>query len=301
MLLSHSTWSLLVASTAFWRQAAAASLIPKDPASRTVDAAARVPTIYLCGDSTMAPGGGGSGTQGWGEYLQYSFASSAAVVSNKAIAGRSARSYTREGRFDAVTALIQSGDWVVIEFGHNDGGSLSTDNGRTDCFGDGTQTCQTTYDGVAETVLTFPAYIKNAATKMLAKGAKVVISAATPNNVWETGTWTWGPDRFYYYDWLAASQLGGAAKGAYFVPHGGYAAQAMKNLGASTVDANYPNDHTHTAPYLADVMAKSFVLGLKCGTSGLGALALNSTSSLTSTFLGPCEGGFNATLNAVLR
>lgn len=100
---------------------------------------------------------------------------------------------------------------------------------------------------------------------------------------------------------LAASQLGGPAKGAYFVPHGEYAAQAMQNLGATTVDANYPNDHTHTAPYLADVMAKAFVLGLKCGTSALSGLAINSTASLTSTFLGPCVTGFNSTVTAVLR
>lgn len=145
MLRNHSTWSLLLASTAFWHQATGASLIPKDPATGTAEAVARVPTVYLCGDSTMAPGGGGSGTQGWGEYLHYSLDPSAAVVSNKAIAGRSARSFSREGRFDAVTALLQAGDWVVIEFGHNDGGSLSTDNGRTDCFGDGAQTCQSTY------------------------------------------------------------------------------------------------------------------------------------------------------------
>lgn len=95
----------------------------------------------------MAEGGGGSGTQGWGHYLQYSFATTVAVVTNDAIAGRSARSYTREGRFDSVVAAVQSGDWVVIEFGHNDGGSLTpTDNGRTDCFGDGDQTCETTYE-----------------------------------------------------------------------------------------------------------------------------------------------------------
>lgn len=113
----------------------------------TTSAAGRVPTVFLCGDSTMAENGGGSGTQGWGHYLQYSFATSVAVVTNDAIAGRSARSYTREGRFDAVVASVQSGDWVVVEFGHNDGGSLTpTDNGRTDCFGDGTQTCSTTYE-----------------------------------------------------------------------------------------------------------------------------------------------------------
>lgn len=118
----------------------------REAATRVDSAAARVPTVYLAGDSTMAENGGGSGTQGWGHYLQYSFSSSAAVINSQAIAGRSARSYTREGRFDTIVGLVQSGDWVVIEFGHNDGGSLSTDNGRTDCFGDGTETCQTTYE-----------------------------------------------------------------------------------------------------------------------------------------------------------
>lgn len=112
---------------------------------RQQSTATRIPTVYLCGDSTMAEAGGGSGTQGWGHYLQYSFASSVAVINSEAIAGRSARSFTREGRFDTVIGQVQSGDWVVIEFGHNDGGSLTTDNGRSDCFGDGTQTCQTTY------------------------------------------------------------------------------------------------------------------------------------------------------------
>jgi rhamnogalacturonan acetylesterase len=62
----------------------------------------------------------------------------------------------------------------------------------------------------------------------------------------------------------------------------------MKNLGATTVNANYPNDHTHTGPYLADTMAKAFALGLKCGTSGLGEAIINSTSSMTSTTLGSC-------------
>lgn len=77
-------------------------------------------------------------------------------VANHAIAGRSARSYTREGRFDNIAAQVRAGDWVVIEFGHNDGGSLSSsDNGRTDCPGSGSETCQTTYNGVSETVHTF--------------------------------------------------------------------------------------------------------------------------------------------------
>lgn len=252
--------------------------------------------MHLCGDSTMAQGGGGSGTEGWGQYLQYSFNAANFVVHNDAIGGRSARSFTREGRFADVADEVQAGDWVVIEFGHNDGGSLTpTDNGRTDCFGDGDQTCETIYDGVSETVLTYPAYYKNAAALFLAKGAKVIMSSPTPNNICETGTCSWGPYRFDYYAWLAAAQSGGTASGVYHVAHGQYAAQAMTNLGASVVNANYPNDHTHTGPYMADIMARSFVLGLKCGTSDLGKAVINSTSSLTGGILGPCI-AFNSSI-----
>lgn len=103
------------------------------------------PTVYLAGDSTMVSTGNNDGTQGWGAYLPDYI--SLAVVNN-AVAGRSARSFTREGRFTAMAANVKSGDYVVLEFGHNDGGSLSTDNGRTDCNpvnNDYSTTCQTTY------------------------------------------------------------------------------------------------------------------------------------------------------------
>ena len=108
--------------------------------------AAALPTIHLCGDSTMAAAGGGRGsnTEGWGQYVRYSFTGTASVH-NAAIGGRSARSFTREGRFDEVRRVVKKGDWVVIEFGHNDGGSLSNDNGRSACGGEGSQTCTTTY------------------------------------------------------------------------------------------------------------------------------------------------------------
>jgi hypothetical protein len=87
---------------------------------------------------------------------------------------------------------------------------------------------------------------------------------------------------------LSATELGGPSKGVYFVPHGAYVAQAEKNLGPEIVDANYPMDHTHTAPFLADVVAKSFALGLKCGTSPLQDLVINATSRMEGSVLGTC-------------
>lgn len=206
---------------------------------------------------------------GWGDYVA---PYTTLDVSNKAVAGRSARSYTREGRFNAITEEVQSGDWVVIEFDHNDGGSLSpTDNGRTDCPGTGDETCSTTYDGVAETVLTFPAYWENAANMFTAKSARVLISSQTPNNPWETGAFSYSPSRFVGYAQLAAETAGVA-----YVDHGAYVANIFESLGADVVDAYFPLDHTHTSPGGALVVAQAFFKAVVCGGVALES-ALNTT------------------------
>ncbi|KAL4796295.1 SGNH hydrolase-type esterase domain-containing protein [Aspergillus venezuelensis] len=208
-------------------------------------------TIYLAGDSTMA-----SSTPGWGDYITDSVS---IEVSNQAIGGRSARSYTREGRFDAIAEVLQSGDYVVIEFGHNDGGSLSDDNGRTDCPGSGDETCETVYDGVAETVLTFPAYLENAAALFIEKGANVLISSQTPNNPWETGEFAYSPNRFVEYAQLAAENAG-----VEYVDHGAYTAAIFESLGLDTVNSFYPEDHTHTNEAGSIVVADAFLKAVVC-------------------------------------
>jgi rhamnogalacturonan acetylesterase len=79
-------------------------------------------TLYLAGDSTCATWPSTSVIQGWGaSFPDYT----TLTVSNQAVSGRSARSYTREGRFDTIASTVKSGDFVVMEFGHNDGGSLT--------------------------------------------------------------------------------------------------------------------------------------------------------------------------------
>lgn len=211
---------------------------------------------------------------GWGDFVaRYTTLD----VSNEAVAGRSARSYTREGRFNAIAEEVQSGDWVIIEFGHNDGGSLNpTDNGRTDCPGTGDETCSTTYDGVAETVLTFPAYLENAASMFTAKGAQVLISSQTPNNPWETGTFSYSPSRFVEYAQLAAETAGVA-----YVDHGAYVANIFESLGANVVDAYFPLDHTHTSPEGALVVAQAFFKAVVCGRVAL-------EGALNTDFPGEC-------------
>lgn len=70
--------------------------------------------------------------------------------------------------------------------------------------------------------------------------------------------------------------------------HSSYNAQALQLLGADVVNAGYPMDNTHTSPYLADVFARAFVLGLKCGTSPLQDYVVNATSRIQGSELGAC-------------
>lgn len=229
-------------------------------------ASAKAVTVYLAGDSTMTAKGNNDGTAGWGLYLPNYIS---LAVSNQAIAGRSARSFTDQGRFAAITALLVSGDYVVIEFGHNDGGTpTATDNGRPDCPPSGTNyavTCTgSSPSGGTETVLTYEKYIVNAVKAFTAKGANVLISSPTPNNPWETGTFVYSTSVFTTYIQAAIAEAGGI-----FVDHALYTATKYKSYGATVTDAYFPNDHTHTSPDGANLVARCFALALAATNSTL--------------------------------
>ncbi|KAI6778069.1 rhamnogalacturonan acetylesterase [Emericellopsis cladophorae] len=230
--------------------------------------AAEARTAYFCGDSTMAARGANDGdTDGWGAYIG-KYLTIPAV--NKAIGGRSARSYWNEGRFQEVADLVQPGDIVVIEFGHNDGGSPeNNDNGRSDCPGAGTQTCIS--DKTGEKVYTFVFYVIQASRLLLSKGATVVLSSQTPNNQWETGTFQGAPSRFVGYQKTATDALN--SPDVTFVDNFQAVSNLYLSLGRDAVNAFYPNDHTHTSPEGADAIAQAF--------SGAVAAGMNGTTSLT--------------------
>lgn len=80
-----------------------------------------VVTIYMIGDSTMANKSLEKGNieRGWGMVLN-EFLNDEIVVDNHAQNGRSTKSFIDEGRWDAVMNKLQPGDYVVIQFGHND-------------------------------------------------------------------------------------------------------------------------------------------------------------------------------------
>lgn len=78
-------------------------------------------TIFMIGDSTMANKSlvGDNQERGWGHVLG-GFFSEDIVVDNHAMNGRSSKSFIDEGRWDAVLNKMKPGDYVFIQFGHND-------------------------------------------------------------------------------------------------------------------------------------------------------------------------------------
>lgn len=77
--------------------------------------------IHLIGDSTMAdkPDPDRNPERGWGQVLP-SFFTERVSVKNHAVNGRSTKSFIREGRWDSVLVQLRKGDYVFIQFGHND-------------------------------------------------------------------------------------------------------------------------------------------------------------------------------------
>ena len=93
-------------------------------------------TIFIIGDSTAAKKdlSKGSPERGWGMALQCYFDEAFIRVDNHAVNGRSSKSFIGEGRWKQVLDKLQPGDYVVIQFGHNDekpGETRHTDPGST--------------------------------------------------------------------------------------------------------------------------------------------------------------------------
>lgn len=77
--------------------------------------------IFMIGDSTMANKdvSGGKLERGWGMMLKNFFTDNV-IVNNHALNGRSSKSFIAEGHWQKVVEQIRPGDYVFIQFGHND-------------------------------------------------------------------------------------------------------------------------------------------------------------------------------------
>jgi rhamnogalacturonan acetylesterase len=139
-----------------------------------------LPTLFIVGDSTVH--NGTKGQEGWGDPIKAMFDRTKINVENRAIGGRSSRTFRTEGRWDKTLADAKPGDFVIMQLGHNDAGPLSGDDrNRGTIRGGGEETKDVPKpDGSTETVHTYGWYMRQYAIEAKAKGMTPIICSYVP-------------------------------------------------------------------------------------------------------------------------
>jgi lysophospholipase L1-like esterase len=151
------------------------------------------PTLFLVGNSTVRNGrGDGAGGQwGWGDFIAPLFDTTKINVVNRAVGGLSARTFISQGYWDRVLTLVKPGDFVMVEFGHNDASPVNDTLrargvlrgiGRDSVVIDNLITKQK-----GEVVYSFGEYLRKFVRETRARGATPIINSLTPRKFWENG------------------------------------------------------------------------------------------------------------------
>lgn len=217
------------------------------------------PTLYIIGDSTVR--NTNRPQCGWGEKVGDFFDTTQLRISNQAMAGRSTRTFIKEKRWEKVMSTIKAGDYLIMQFGHNEGSKPDTNKAgyRGVLKGIGEETVELTWpDSAKEVVHTYGWYLRKFVNDAKAKGAIPVIASMIPRNQFVEGKVKRANND--YGKWakeVAESQ------GVAFIDLNSISADKYDVLGPDKVKEFFPGDHTHTNEAGAVVNAASVAQGIK--------------------------------------
>ncbi len=223
------------------------------------------PVLFTVGDSTVKnEDKDENGMWGWGSVIQELFDTERITVENHAMAGRSARTFLDEGRWDKVYQALQPGDFVLIQFGHNDAGDIHTGKARAELPGAGEESrvFQMEATGRYQVVYTFGWYLRKFIRDVREKGAIPIVLSHTPRNRFENGEIERNTNTFGQWTREAAE-----AAGAYFIDLNQISGDKLQQIGYEEglreVAAYFNHDHTHTSLKGARMHAQSIAEGLR--------------------------------------
>ena len=235
-----------------------------------------LPTVFLVGDSTARNNAG----LGWGDHFAPFFDTARINVANRAVAGRSTRSYYNEDRWNKVLAELKPGDYVLFQMGHNDGGGnadsvLHDAKSRTTIHSLGDETVDVpiakpfTTGPLAgltvETVHTYGWYMRKYFAETRAKGATPILLTPTIRNIWKDGKIERDMG-FREIDFQLA-----AAEHVPLVDMATVEADRLQALGPDKTAPLFPIDHTHSSAIGAEAIAHDVTLALRVAHSPLAA------------------------------
>ena len=247
------------------------------------------PVVFITGDSTVKNADKDeNGMWGWGAVANTVFDETKIDIVNAAMAGRSCRSYLNEGRWEKVYNSLQPGDFVLIQFGHNDIGAIDKPKYRA-AIASAADTChvyrmqaakedlskQNVIDqklksnaqvGSYEVVYSFGWYLKKFIQDVREKGATPILVSLTPRNEWTDGKIERRNDTYGKWYREVAKETG-----VEFVDLHNITADFLdKKCGKKEKAMKYFNhDHTHTSLLGAKTNAQSIAKGLRANNSPL--------------------------------
>lgn len=246
--------TLLLVSACLW----IAAIIPQKP------------TLYLIGDSTVKNSSdkGEGGMWGWGHFIDAYFDTTRINIENHAIGGRSSRTFLTEGRWEKIRTTLKPGDFVMMQFGHNDASPINDTlraRGTIKGTGEETQEIDNLITKKHEVVHSYGWYLRKYVTETKARGATPIVLSLVPRNGWRDGKVVRGADN--YGKWaseVAKAEADGKLK-TYFIDLNELVARKYDVVGDSALlQATYfVKDNIHTNAAGAKLNAAAVVDGLK--------------------------------------
>ena len=228
--------------------------VPKNPS---------LPTLWLVGDSTVRNGhGDGAGGQwGWGEPLVEYFDPAKINVVNRAIGGRSSRTFITEGHWQQVLGMMKRGDFMLLQFGHNDSGPLDDSSRARGTINGASEESREIENPILkrhETVHTYGWYMRQYIEQAKAKGVTVIVCSLIPRKSWKDGHIVRSTES--YAGWAHAVA---DAEHVSFIDLNEIIAREYEGMGEAAVEPMFADPHTHTSWQGAVLNAEAVVTGLK--------------------------------------
>ena len=225
------------------------------------------PTVFLTGDSTVKnEDSDENGMWGWGAVAYEVFDSTKCTVINAAKAGRSTRTFLEEGRWEAVYHSIEPGDYVLIQFGHNDIGPIDTQKERG-TIASAQDTCHVyrlQSSGQYRVIYSFGWYLKKFIGDVRERGGIPVLVSLTPRNEWPDGHIERRNDTYGLWYRQVAEETG-----CEFIDLHNISAEALDKMGQKKAARMFNHDHTHSSLAGARHTARCIAQGLKKNKSPL--------------------------------
>jgi len=156
------------------------------------------PVLFIIGDSTVATAKAENAIQGWGGKLNKYIDTSKIEIRNYAVSGTSSRTFKtgivhdatllKDGLWKGILEKIKPGDFVIMQFGHNDESPLqdtSRMRGSIKGIGDDSVIVKNHFIRKNETVYTYGHYLNAIVKDVKAHGATALICSPIPKNKWK--------------------------------------------------------------------------------------------------------------------